>query len=121
MSDILKFIHSADAQRNDPDGNLLELEDWDETVAQSIAESQGITLTERHWDVIRFTRDHYRTFADADNARELLDAMEARFAPLGGRRFLYQLFPNGPVLTASRIAGVPVPEHTVDPSFGIAQ
>lgn len=121
MSDILKFIHSADAQRNDPDGHLLELDDWDETVARSIAESQGIQLTDKHWQVVQFARDHYRTFANADNARQLLDAMEARFASEGGRRFLYQLFPNGPVSTASRIAGVPVPGHSTDPSFGISQ
>jgi tRNA 2-thiouridine synthesizing protein E len=44
--------------------------------------------------------------------------LERDFADAGGRRYLYQLFPRGPIAQACRLAGLPLPHGTISPSFG---
>lgn len=116
MSDILKFIRSGDPDSQD---RLLEVEDWCEADAERLARAEGIELTAAHWDVIRFVRRYYRDHGEAHNARELLDAMAGAFVTEGGKKHLYRLFPHGPVTQCSKLAGLPVPEHSRDASFGI--
>ena len=44
----------------DADGFLLHPEEWNELVANQLAESDGIApLTEAHWSVIQTLRRHY--------------------------------------------------------------
>ena len=52
----------------DDEGYLVDPEDWEDTVAGDLARAQGIELTDDHWFVIRFMREHYlehRVCADA--------------------------------------------------------
>jgi tRNA 2-thiouridine synthesizing protein E len=44
--------------------------------------------------------------------------LNERFAKEGGSKFLYELFPGGPVARGSRLAGVPAPSDARDLSFG---
>jgi tRNA 2-thiouridine synthesizing protein E len=46
--------------------------------------------------------------------------LDAEFAAEGGRRYLYGLFPRGPILQGCRIAALPLPSGTLDLSFGSA-
>jgi tRNA 2-thiouridine synthesizing protein E len=55
------------------------------------------------------------------NMRELHDALDERFHTRGGMKFLYRLFPGGPVAQGCRLAGLPVPAGAVNPSFGSVQ
>lgn len=121
MPDIMKFIRNRGAEQTDPEGHLLETEEWSEAKAKQRASEEGIALSDAHWQVIEFVREHYREHGEVPSARRLLEALEARFESEGGKKFLYQLFPNGPVRQSTRIAGVPVPEHSSDPSFGTSQ
>ncbi len=98
-----------------------EQETWSEEEAERIAREEGIQLTDDHWEVIRFLRDYYQEHGQPKYAREVLEALEERFAEKGGRKYLYQLFPKGPVNQGTRIAGLPHPLYTVDPSFGTAE
>jgi len=44
----------------DEDGFLTDPRGWDDEVAGRLARSEGIAaLTEQHWEVIRYLRDHY--------------------------------------------------------------
>lgn len=121
MPDIMKFIRNRGAEQTDPEGHLLETEEWSEAKAKQRASEEGIALSDAHWEVIHFVRGHYREHGEMASARLLLDAMEKRFQNEGGKKYLYQLFPNGPVRQSTRIAGVPVPEYSSDPSFGTSQ
>lgn len=121
MADIMKFILNETANYTDPQGHLLGLDDWNRDVAERQARELGLVLTPEHWEVIGFLRSYYKEHGPAQSARELAQALDHRFAANGGRKHLYQLFPGGPVRQASRIAGLPAPAYTVDPSFGTAQ
>jgi tRNA 2-thiouridine synthesizing protein E len=63
-------------------------------------------------------RGLYRKNGRAQSARQLGRALENDFHEEGGRRYLYQLFPRGPVSQGSRLAGVPAPPYSGDASFG---
>lgn len=121
MSDVLKFVVDADARISDPDGLLMELPAWSEAVAEQIAADEGIDLTEDHWRAVKSLRNRYAGGASHRHARELTTFLEALMAGKGGRKYLYQLFPRGPVTQACKIAGLPVPSDSTDPGFGSVQ
>jgi TusE/DsrC/DsvC family sulfur relay protein len=115
MLDINKAITST---QTDPDGNMFDLDSWSPLSAQRLAEAEGIELTEEHWEIVIYLRERYRAQGSAPNAREVLQELEEKFCEGQGRRRLYELFPRGPVSQASRLAGLPLPPHSSDPSFG---
>ena len=91
---------------------------WNENKATAMASTMGLDLTEAHWRVIKFIRLHYANVGPARHAREYAEVFNERFAEEGGSRFLYQLFPAGPVKQGCAIAGVPVPADAGDKAFG---
>ena len=118
MSDVLKFLREAEVGSS---GFLLTLADWSEAWAQARAQALGVGLTEAHWDVIRFLRAYYREFGAVPGVRQLAGVLAERYAISGGRRYLYQLFPGGPVMQACELAGLPRPAGATDPGFGVAE
>jgi tRNA 2-thiouridine synthesizing protein E len=111
-------INKATTSPNDPEGHMFGLEHWSPLVAKHKAEAEGINLSDEHWAIINYLRDRYRKHGDAKNAREIINDLELNFTDGRGRGVLYELFPGGPVSQASRIAGLPLPPHSSDPSFG---
>jgi tRNA 2-thiouridine synthesizing protein E len=118
MQDIQKTFSEIIGTSYDRPYNLEALGSWSETEARDLASKEGITLTPAHWEVIQALRNHYQEFGLESNARSLLKRMEVEFADLGGKKYLYSLFPRGPVNQACRIAGLPLPPHSSDPAFG---
>ena len=67
-------------------------------------------MDEDRWAVVRFLRRYYDDFAIEPAMRVLVRAMgEALGAEKGNSRYLYRLFPEGPIRQASKIAGLPKP------------
>lgn len=92
-----------------------------ETVYQAIAEratAKGLELSDEHMEVINFVLDFYETCDDCQNARALADMMQDEFAQQGGRKHLYQLFPDGPLSTIHELADLPSLGNETDQSFG---
>lgn len=118
MYDINKAIANARLDQQDPYGNMLNLDHWSPLTAQKVAATENLVLGEEHWTVIYCLRERYRTSGAHWTARKLTRALDEDFAEAGGRRYLYQLFPRGPIAQACRIAGLPLPEGTLNPSFG---
>jgi len=72
------------------------------------ASSKGMMLTEEHWNVINFVKDVYHQSGfSAPTSRQLRNQLKAQFKDKGGNRYLYQLFPDGPIRTVSFLTGVP--------------
>lgn len=96
--------------KTDADGYLINFLDWNEAVALSIAELENIKLGEEHWLVIHFVRKFYLQYHTSPAIRMLVKAMTKEWGPeKGGSRYLFRLFPEGPAMQATRIAGLPKP------------
>jgi len=94
----------------DPEGYLLDIGEWDRSVAEAMAIADECELTENHWQVIEFLREYYDEYAFAPAVRILTRAIGKRLGKdKGNSRYLYQLFPNGPAKQACRYAGLPKP------------
>lgn len=118
MLDINKAISNPQHYDSDPEGNLSDLVQWSPNHANQLAAAEGLALTDEHWEIIYFLRERFREHGNTDNAREILREMEERFCEQRGRSYLYELFPQGPVSQASLLAGLPLPPHSHDFSFG---
>ncbi|OTA14943.1 sulfur transfer protein TusE [Xenorhabdus vietnamensis] len=94
----------------DTQGYLKNYSDWQEAIAPIIAEQEAISLTEEHWEVIRFVREFYEEFNTSPAIRMLVKAISQRYGEeKGNSRYLYRLFPKGPAKQATKIAGLPKP------------
>lgn len=83
------------------------------------ARERNIELTPEQMEAINFVLDFYEHCDDCQNARMLADLMQEEFAPMGGRKYLYQLFPDGPLSTIHDLADLPKLGNETDKSFGI--
>ncbi len=91
----------------DAEGFLQKPEQWTEDIGNEIARDLGITLTDKHWQVIRFMRDRYLTTGEAPTIRAL---GKESGVPI---KELYQLFPKGPAKLAAKIGGIPKPHGCI--------
>lgn len=117
MLDINQTIANQAAFQGDT-GYLAELPDWSESIARKLAAQEDIALSEEHWEIIHLLRNHYRLHGNTHSGPHLLRALEEPFGGRGGRKYLYQLFPRGPISQGCRIGGLPPPPYGSDPSFG---
>ncbi len=84
--------------------------DWHDDLALVLAEQEGITLTDEHWEVVRFVRQFYQQFNTSPAIRMLVKAMAQKYGEeKGNSRYLYRLYPKGPAKQATKIAGLPKP------------
>lgn len=98
----------------DADGYLLNVDDWQQALAEQMAAADAIELTPAHWEIIHFVRDYYFEFDSAPPMRLLVKAVAKRLgADKGNSRYLYRLFPDGPAKTACRYGGLPKPVSCV--------
>jgi tRNA 2-thiouridine synthesizing protein E len=89
-------------------GFLVNIEDWDERIAQTIAAEEGIELTKRHWDVVNYLRDEYVNHnGNNPNTRTMIKDMGNLWGEKIGSKDLFELFPGNPSKQAGRIAGLP--------------
>lgn len=93
---------------------LVNLSDWNENLAVHIASLENITMSDEHWEVVRFIRQFYIEFNTSPAVRMLVKAMAKEYGPQkGNSRYLYTLFPKGPAKQATRIAGLPKPAKCI--------
>jgi tRNA 2-thiouridine synthesizing protein E len=91
-------------------GFLVNASDWSEEVAVKLAEANRIELSPAHWEIIRFIRNYYLEFKHLPNARVFTKAIGKSLGEdKGNSRYLHQLFPDGPLKYACKLAGLPKP------------
>lgn len=115
-TDINRLIQQTEI---DPDFPYAPL-DWSCDEALAIAQAEGIMPTQSHWEAVRALQRYYAQHADEAtiNLRGLHDALDEHFHHQGGLRYLYTLFPGGPIAQVCRMAGLKAPAIASDPSFG---
>jgi tRNA 2-thiouridine synthesizing protein E len=97
----------AGVELND-EGFFVHPEQWSETMVPELAAREGIdTLTDAHWQVIRFMRHAYLTKGTGPTVRML---SRTSGVPI---KQLFELFPKGPAKVAAKLAGIPKPRGCI--------
>lgn len=100
-------VNGKTIETND-NGYLLNIEDWNEEVAAAIAAEEGITLSEKAWDLINFLRDEFiNNGGNQPNDRNIIKAMSDKWGEKVASKDLYELFPMQPSKQAGKIGGLP--------------
>ncbi len=91
------------------EGFLTDPTVWNEALALELArcEEDLEVLTEDHWTVLRFIRNHYLETQSAPMVRAMC---KSTGVPL---KRIYELFPSGPAKGACKLAGLPKPDGCV--------
>ncbi|HEW98253.1 MAG TPA: TusE/DsrC/DsvC family sulfur relay protein [Beggiatoa sp.] len=98
----------------DEEGYLINLAEWNEDIAKILAAEDELSITDNHWEVIKFLRDYYDEYQIAPAVRVLTKAIGKKLGPeKGNSKYLYELFPYGPAKQACRYAGLPKPTGCV--------
>jgi tRNA 2-thiouridine synthesizing protein E len=96
----------------DRDGNLENLADWSEQVAELLARQVGVELTPGHWEILYLVREFHERRGLSPVMRILVKLVENALGPdKGNSLYLLQLFPGSPARLACRIAGLPRPSN----------
>jgi len=82
------------------------------------AKKMGLILNEDRMEAIEFVLDFYEHCEDCRNARQLMRVMDQEFAAKGGKKYLYRLFPNGPLSQIHELTDLPDLGHQTDRGFG---
>jgi len=93
--------------------------EWRQAAAAARAAEEGLNAGDDHWEAVRALQEYYSRHDQQDiNARELHDALDEKFHDKGGIKYLYTLFPGGPIAQGCRLAGLEAPAGSADSSFG---
>ena len=99
--------------------NSFSPEDWSEENAQNMALSEGLSLSNEHLEVLHALQEYYsRHELKKINVRELHDALDEKFHHNGGMKYIYNLFPGGPIAQGCKLAGLKPPAGAADKGFG---
>ena len=88
------------------EGYLTDPTQWTPELAHDLAREAGITLTDKHFEVLDYLRERY--FAEAP-----LTIRRIGKSGLVSIKEFYDLFPGGPLKVSSKIAGIPKPASCV--------
>ena len=95
---------SLEAVQTDAEGYLSNRDDWSEDLANELAKSLGIELTQEHWKVLNTARAIEVESGSSPGLRKISKRSET---PI---KSIYKLFPDGPAKLIAKIAGIPKPK-----------
>ena len=96
----------------DNNGHLKDFSIWNKEIAELLADSEELDLTNDHWQIIHLVREIYLQTNTTPPMRLLIKAIKTNLnEEIANSRHLYRLFPEGPVRLASKFAGLPKPKH----------
>lgn len=88
------------------EGYLTDFSQWTPQVGEQIAEAEGIELTPRHWDIIKWLQEQVQ-------AEKALSIRGIKKSGVLDIKEFYALFPGGPLKISTKIAGVPKPKSCI--------
>lgn len=96
----------------DDEGYLRNLNDWSPDIAKQLAETEGITLSPDHWELIEVIRDFYNDYEHSPAMRPLVKSVKIKLGEDKGKSiYLMKLFPGSPAKLLAKIAGLPKPDN----------
>lgn len=104
----------------DEEGYLLNPDDWDESVMDAlIAEHEKAghkPLSETAKGLVEFVREYYEEHQTHPDMHQLVNELgrhpgESFHEAEGYKKFLFDMFPHGPVAMLAKLAGLPLPRE----------
>jgi tRNA 2-thiouridine synthesizing protein E len=96
-----KSIAGTTIQVNE-EGYMTQFSEWTKEIGEALAQENNISMSPRHWEVIEYIQSEYK----ADSPLSIRKIGKSGVVDI---KEFYQLFPQGPLKTASKIAGIPKP------------
>ena len=104
----MEYEVNGKAIEADKNGYLENQDDWSKEVAEVIAQSEGVTLNQRAWDIIDYLRDEFfNNNGNQPNERHMVKHFKETWGADTEAKTLYEAFPRGPAKQASKIGGLP--------------
>jgi dissimilatory sulfite reductase related protein len=88
------------------EGYMTNFSQWDKTIGEAISKEVNIALTPRHWQVIDYLQDEFKKESP-------LSIRKIGKSGVVDIKEFYALFPNAPLKTATKIAGIPKPASCI--------
>lgn len=97
----------------DDDGHLVNHELWTPQIAQSLADTLQVHLTDEHLQILQCVREYYHTFSHPPTTRPLIKYLTQNLPALNiDNAKLQSLFNTGVVARhVNRLAGLPKPAN----------
>lgn len=88
------------------EGYLTDFNQWDEKIGEALAAEASISLSPRHWEVIKYLQNEHKN-------QVALSIRRIGKSGLVDIKEFYVLFPLAPLKTATKIAGIPKPASCI--------
>lgn len=88
------------------EGFMTDFKQWDKGIGEALAQENNVNLTPRHWQVIEYLQGEYKKEVPL-SIRKI-----GKSGVLDIKEF-YSLFPNAPLKTSTKIAGIPKPASCI--------
>ncbi len=88
------------------EGFMTDFSQWNKEVGEGIAKEVNITLSPRHWQIISYIQDEFKKEVP-------LSIRKIGKSGVVDIKEFYALFPNAPLKTATKIAGIPKPASCI--------
>ena len=88
------------------EGYLTDFIQWDEKVGEALAAEANISLSARHWEILKYLQNEH-------NNQVALSIRRIGKSGVTDIKEFYQLFPTAPLKTATKIAGIPKPASCI--------
>jgi tRNA 2-thiouridine synthesizing protein E len=100
-----KLIAGKTVQVNE-EGFLTNFSEWNKEIGEALASEAQLELTPKHWELINYIQ------TEVKNELPLSIRKIGKSGVVDIKEF-YALFPNAPLKTATKIAGVPKPASCI--------
>jgi len=102
----MEKIISGSAIEVNEEGFMTNFSQWSKEIGEEIAKNVNINLSPRHWQVIDYIQSEYKKEVP-------LSIRKIGKSGVVDIKGFYSLFPNAPLKTATKIAGVPKPASCI--------
>lgn len=104
-------MQSATHYELDKEGYIVDPDDWNEEVAATLAEAEGLELSESYWPILNFMREYWVEHKVAPDVRHVIKHLSGHhgYTKKDAKQAIFTLFPYGYVKQACKIAGMQRP------------